>query len=70
MSGRVNNEPLKIVIFLGSTRSNRMVDRVCTFVKSIVESKGMTPIILGKLNVLINRALNWFFMNQKFIPRS
>lgn len=48
MSGSIVKEPLKIVIFLGSTRTNRMVDRVCAYVKTIVESKGMVPIIMGK----------------------
>lgn len=48
MSGSTN-KPLKIVIFLGSARNNRMVDRVCAYVKSIVENKGMIPIIMGQL---------------------
>lgn len=50
MSGTVINDPLKIVIFLGSTRTNRMVDRVCAYVKTIVENKGMLPVIMGTLS--------------------
>lgn len=53
-----------IVIFLGSTRSNRMVDRVGIYVKAIVESKCMTPIIIGKLQFSIKAVIyfstkNW-----------
>lgn len=50
MSGTVITDPLKIVIFLGSTRTNRMVDRVSAYVKTIVENKGMLPVIMGTLS--------------------
>lgn len=50
MSGAGSNNPLKIVIFLGTTRNNRMVDRVSAYVKTIVENKGMLPIIMGVLS--------------------
>lgn len=42
-------QPLKIVIFLGSTRPNRMVDRVSSSVKAVIEKHGMLPIIMGML---------------------
>lgn len=48
MSSTGVKEPLKIVIFLGSTRNNRMVERLATYVKAIVENKGSLPIIMGK----------------------
>lgn len=49
MKRAMSEDPLKILIFLGSTRTNRMVDRVSAYVKRIVESKGMVPIIIGLL---------------------
>lgn len=61
MSGTVINDPLKIVIFLGSTRTNRMVDRVCAYVKTIVENKGMLPVIMGTLS---------FYLQLKFLYKT
>ena len=42
-------EKLKIVLFYGSTREGRIVERVGTYVKNVVQSQGMDPIIFGKL---------------------
>lgn len=61
MSGTVIKEPLKIVIFLGSTRNNRMVERVGAYVRTIVENKCMIPITIGKLN--FQSKLYFFFKN-------
>ena len=41
--------PLKIVLFYGSTRTGRLVERVGSYVKGVVEAKGMEAIVLGKL---------------------
>ncbi|KAJ6640901.1 Quinone reductase [Pseudolycoriella hygida] len=42
----MSSQPLKIVIFLGSTRPNRMAERVSVYVKKIVENKGMVPVLM------------------------
>ncbi|CAG7837113.1 unnamed protein product [Allacma fusca] len=46
MSTSVKKDKLKIVIFYGSSRPGRMVERVGTYVKNQVESQGMEAIIL------------------------
>ncbi|XP_037035138.1 FMN-dependent NADPH-azoreductase-like isoform X2 [Bradysia coprophila] len=62
---------LKIVIFLGSTRNNRMVDRVCAYVKTIVERKGMCPIIMdpAKMPFEIVKAPLHFYPNPADAPQ-
>ena len=42
-------EKLKMILFYGSTREGRLVERVGAHVKNVVESHGMDPIIFGKL---------------------
>lgn len=48
MSETLLGVPLKIVVFIGSVRNYRMADRVCTYVKAVIEKSGMTPVIIGK----------------------
>lgn len=38
----------KILIFLGTVRPQRMVDRVATAVKELVASHGMEPELMGR----------------------
>jgi len=64
-------EPKKIVIFMGSTRANRMVDRVCAFITKIVESKGMVPVIMDpeKLPFEVLKTALHFYKNPADAPQ-
>ncbi|KAG4070365.1 hypothetical protein HA402_006507 [Bradysia odoriphaga] len=46
MSGTTLSTPLKIVVFIGSVRNYRMADRVCSYVKAVIEKSGMEPVII------------------------